>query len=63
MVLLRRRTYSGTDIVGLSVRLAVSGLGVRLYVRGLVLVEYETLPASQLLNASGNQPVHCHTLR
>jgi hypothetical protein len=54
MVLLRRRTYSGTDIVGLSVRLAVFGLGVRLCVRGLVLVEYETLPASQPLNASGN---------
>jgi hypothetical protein len=26
--------------------------------RGLVLAEYRTLPASQLLNASGNQLVH-----
>jgi hypothetical protein len=41
MVLLRRRTHSGTDIVGLSVRLAVFGLDVRLRVRGLVLAKYE----------------------
>jgi hypothetical protein len=58
MVLLRRRTHSGTDIVGSSVRPEVFGFDVRLCVRGLVLAEYKTLPASQLLNASGNQPVH-----
>jgi hypothetical protein len=58
MVLLRRRTYSGTDIVGSSVRPEVFGFDVRLCVRSLILAEYKTLPASQLLNASGKQPVY-----
>jgi hypothetical protein len=62
IVLLRRRTYSGTDIVGSCVRLEVFGLEVRLCVRDLVPVKFEMMPASQLLKAPENQRVYitCH---